>query len=176
MLFMSMKIGWVIAFAVIVSLLVCFYYCCYIGKKKSIDEKLVECLKPSIKYFSGSMNALMAVAKDPDFTFADNTFTNISQIVSIKCDEKVKEWYSVLEKDRIAWNLSQYSKKAQEVLIILKKCGVQSYKESVINWGNSYSAKYNKLKAVSDGQECEVVDPYWLYNGQVFEKGLVRPK
>ena len=82
--------------------------------------------------------------------------------------------YFNLEKDRNSWDVILYKNKAKEILNILIKCGVHSHEEKEFIWSNEYSKKYNKLSQVQSGQECMVVAPYWIYNGDIFEKGLVK--
>ena len=43
-------------------------------------------------------------------------------------------------------------------------------------WENDFSKRYNKLSQIQSGQECKIVAPYWIYNGEIFEKGLVTMK
>lgn len=145
-------------------------------KKKDTTDVILSELKSKIKYFSGCMNALRDITINPDLSLSKVTFDNIKQVVEVQGTDEIKKWYFNLEKDRNSWDVILYKNKAKEILNILIKCGVHSHEEKEFTWSNEYSKKYNKLSQVQSGQECMVVAPYWIYNGDIFEKGLVKEK
>ena len=59
---------------------------------------------------------------------------------------------------------------------LLIECGVHIQEEKDFVWENDFSKRYNKLSQIQSGQECKIVAPYWIYNGEIFEKGLVTVK
>lgn len=132
--------------------------------------------KLKIKYFSGVMNALWDVAMNPDLSFLKITFDNIEQIINVKGTDEMKTWYSNFGKDRNAWDIVLYTDKAKEMMDILIKCGICPHKEKELVWDDEFLKKYNRLSQIQPGQECLVVAPYWVYNGEIFEKGLVKAK
>jgi len=129
-----------------------------------------------VKYFSGNMNALRNISLKPDLSLAKITFDNIQKTIEVKGTDEIKSWYYEFGKDRNSWDVILYKNKAKEILNILIRCGVHSHEEKEFIWNNECSKKYNKLSQVQSGQECMVVAPYWIYNGDIFEKGLVKAK
>lgn len=134
-------------------------------------------LKPYLKYFSGRMNPLRRIQNDEyDSAYASMVFDGISKTIRLNCPELFRDWFSVFEKDRIEWDEALYKKKAKELLDILKNCGVQSSDESISQWSDDVFDRYQVVSEIKDGQACEMIDPYWIYEGEVFERGLVRSK
>lgn len=144
--------------------------------KSNTIEPISSELKYILKYFTGSMNALREISMNPDLSMAKVTFENIQQIIKVKGTDKLKEWYYCFEKDRNSWDIILYKNKAVEIMNIFIECGLCSCEDKDLIWDNESSKKYNKLSPIQLGQECIIVAPYWVYNGEVFEKGLVRPK
>lgn len=147
-------------------------------KTKKIDTTYVVLpeLKSKIKYFSGSMNALREITINPDLSLSKVTFDNLKQVIEVKGTDEIKKWYFNLEKDRNSWDIMLYKNKAKEILNMLIRCGVHSSEQKEFVWENEYLKKYNRLSQVQSGQECIVVAPYWIYNEEIFEKGLVKAK
>lgn len=129
-----------------------------------------------IKYFTGNMNALRDISINPDLSLARVTFENIQQIMEVKGSDMLKEWYSGFVKDRNSWDVLLYKDKASALLNILEKCGINPHEEKEFVWDNDSATKYNRLVQIQPGQKCTVVAPYWIYNGEIYEKGLVKTK
>lgn len=142
----------------------------------NVDNFLVEQLSPKLKHFSGSMNALQDIITDTDIVFANVTFENISQIIDAHGSERVKEWFSVLSNDRNKWDKDLYKDRATEMLKLLRSCGISQSKERELQWNEEAAKRYRKLSKIEIGQQCKVVAPYWIYENNIFEKGLVEPK
>lgn len=140
--------------------------------QRDISSELIRILK----YFSGNMNALRDMSINPNLSLAKITFDNIQQIIDVKGTSEIKKWYSVFGKNRDSWGVVSYKHKAKEMMNLLIKCGVHIQEEKDFVWENESSKKYNKLSKIQPGQECKIVAPYWSYNGEIFEKGLVRGK
>lgn len=153
----------------------CVYQYFFRNKEAKRNDILSE-LKSKIKYFSGSMNALRDITINPDLSLSKVTFDNIKQIIDVKGTDKIKKWYFNFEKDRKSWDIVLYKDKAKEIMNILIRCGVRSYEEKEFVWDNESPKKYNRLSQVQPGQICSVIAPYWIYNGDIFEKGLVEAK
>lgn len=147
-----------------------------VPKKRDTTDVILSELKSKIKYFSGSMNALRDITINPDLSLSIVTFDNIKQIIEIQGTDEIKKWYFNLEKDRNSWDIMLYKSKAKEILNILIRCGVHSPEQKDFIWENEYSKKYNKLTQIQSGQKCMIVAPYWIYNEEIFEKGLVKVK
>lgn len=146
------------------------------SKKDSATKDISPELKRIVKYFSGNMNALLDVSLKPDFSLAKVTFDNIQQIIDVKGTEEIKKWYNAFGKDRNSWDVVLYKNKAKEIMNILTECGVNIQEEKDFVWENEHSKRYIKLSQIQPGQECKIVAPYWIHNGEIFEKGLVTVK
>lgn len=146
------------------------------SKRNNTTNDIPSKLKSKIKYFSGSMNALRDITINPDLSLSKVTFDNIKQIIDVQGTDEIKKWYFNFEKDRNSWDIVLYKDKAREIMNLLIKCSIHSYDEKEFVWDNESSKKYNKLTQVQPGQACTVVAPYWIYNGDIFEKGLVKAK
>lgn len=140
------------------------------------DNSLVEQLSPILKHFSGSMNALQDIITDADIVFANVTFENVCQIIDAHGNERVKQWFSVLSNDRNRWDKGLYKDRATEMLKLLKSCGISQSKERELQWNEEAAKRYRRLSKIETGQQCKVVAPYWIYENDIFEKGLVEPK
>lgn len=145
-------------------------------KEKDMTDVNLSELKYMIEYFKGCMNALRDITINPDLSLSKVTFDNIKQIIEIQGTDEIKKWYFNLEKDRNSWDVILYKNKAIEILNILIRCGVHSHEDKEFIWNNEYSKKYNRLSQIQLGQKCMVVAPYWIYNDDIFEKGLVKVK
>ena len=153
--------------------------CC---KKDSVTKDISPELKRIVKYFSGNMNALRDVSIKPDLSLAKVTFDNIQQIIDVQGSSEIKKWYNAFGKDRNTWGVVLYKDKAKEIMkddnyIIITKVNYPNnsnlVKERIYI---DFSKRYNKLSQIQSGQECKIVAPYWIYNGEIFEKGLVTVK
>lgn len=146
------------------------------SKKDDVTKDISPELKRIVKYFSGNMNALRDVSIKPDMSLAKVTFDNIQQIIDVQGSSEIKKWYNAFGKDRNSWGVVLYKDKAKEIMNLLIKCGVYIQEEKDFVWENDFSKRYNKLSQIQSGQECKIVAPYWMYNGEIFEKGLVTVK
>lgn len=144
------------------------------GKNTSLFSGiLIESMISKIKLFSGSMNALYDIIQDFDAESANFTFNNISKIIEYHTNENVKKWYYSFSKDRKQWDERLYKDKAKEILNLFETCGIHKSKESIIKWNEEYTKFYRRLSQIEDGQNCIVKAPYWIYQNDVYEKGLV---
>lgn len=146
-----------------------------VSEESRVADAILLEFKRIIKYFAGNMNALYDISINPDLSLARITFENIQQIMAVKGSDMLKKWYSDFAKDRNSWDLGLYKNKASELLNILKKCGICPHEEEKeFVWDDEFLKKYNRLIMIQPGQKCTVVAPYWIYNGEIFEKGLVK--
>ena len=127
-----------------------------------------------LKSFAGSLNSLEDIAnKDFDASFAQITFDNIEQIIRFYGAENDKNRFI---HDRKGWGEALYKDKARELLVVIKSYGVSPVKEDEVVWDKALLTRYMRITSVNEGQTCEVVAPYWTFSGEIFEKGVVRPK
>ena len=149
----------------------------YLRKKsvvtKVIEERFSEQLSSKLVYFSGSMNALSGIEKNFNIRNADLTFENIEQIIDLHGDEGDKKSFV---NDRSEWDERLYREKAHELLDLFRGYGIEQSKEKHVKWDDNLEKRYRKTEKMEVGQECEVVAPYWIYKGDIFERGVVRPK
>lgn len=141
-----------------------------LGMEKGFSNQLFLHLKS----FSGSLNPLADIAnKDFDASFAQIIFDNIEQIIRFHGDEDDKKRFI---HDRKGWGKALYKAKAREILDVIQSYRVTPVKEDEVVWDEALLAQYMRLTSVEKGQTCEVVAPYWVFNGEVFEKGVVKSK
>lgn len=133
-------------------------------------------IKPIIKYFNGSMGALSIIKEDPNDSGRSEVFKTLEQIISVHGSDKLKSWLSDFTKDREQWTTAEYKAKATKLLDLLRQCGISSSNETEITWASDSSEKYRKFSKIEIGQKCVVLAPYWIYQGKVFELGLVKVK
>lgn len=138
-----------------------------------IEKRFSEQLSSKLIYFSGSMNALSNLVEIFNIKNADLTFENIEQIIGLHGDEGDKKSFV---NDRSEWDERLYREKAHELLNLFRGYGIEQSKEKHVKWDAESAKRYRKTEKMEVGQECEVVAPYWIYEGDIFERGVVRPK
>lgn len=146
------------------------------SKNDNATKDISSEFKRIVKYFSGNMNALRDVSIKPDLSLAKVTFDNIQQIIDVQGTAEIKKWYYDFGKDRNSWEGVLYKDKAQEIMNILIECGIHLNEEKDFIWNDESLTMYNRLSQIQPGQACKIVAPYWTYNGEIFEKGLVTVK
>lgn len=141
-----------------------------------VDNEIVEVLTKKLDSFSGNFGALLNIANDAhvDLDYADVVFTNVTQVVDVQYGAKVKEWFSAFAKDRNSWDAKNYMKKAGELVALFIECGVTHATEINVVWGDKAAKRYNRVDMIDKGEPCEVVAPYWMLDGLVVEKGLLK--
>ena len=137
-------------------------------------EEIIVQIKPIIKFFGGFMNSLLGVIRDYDAENANVTFKNFKQVINAHGSEKLKKWYYELENDRNTLDEAFYKSKATELLNILKKCGVNRSFEIKGEWNTIAEQHFRKIGPMEYGQLYEVLEPCWIFENEVLEKGLVR--
>lgn len=133
-------------------------------------------LKQNLKYFSGYINPLYRVLSEDNIIYADKIFNGLSKILRLNCPEFYKEWSRIFENDRSGWNETLYKSKTKELFKSLKFLGLKKSDETFDKWSNDKFEYYQVESDIEEGQSYEVIAPYWMYDGEVFERGLVRPK
>ncbi len=158
------------------------------GELNSIDSKndanlldkakcniKVASISPYIKKFASSIGALLPVIKEGNEDgMGKLAFDNLDLIIhAIDSSELKKEW-DVFSKDRLDWDDTLYKDKASSLIDLFKNAGVEIIYEHKILWNEKSTLRYRKFSKVEEGDECEVLSPYALYNGVVIEQGLVK--
>lgn len=141
-----------------------------------IDKVIVDALAQKLQSFSGNFGALQNIANDAqvDLDYADAVFTNVSQVVDIQYGDNVKEWFSEFIKGRESWDYTTYKNKASEIMNIFEKCGIKHAADADVVWGDNAAKRYNRVAMIDEGKHCKVVSPYWMIDGLVVEKGLLK--
>lgn len=136
---------------------------------------VVERLKPDVARFKGNFGALLRISTDnnEDTGYDDMIFQNIADVVSVRCDEHVKTWFSKFTEDRTAWDAALYKDKATILIKLFVSCGVTKCEETMDRWSNKFSMRYNSIVPIGDGTPCKIATPCWMLNGIVIEKGMV---
>lgn len=130
-----------------------------------------------LKHFSGTMNSLYDIINgSSELYIAKINFDNLELTIAARNNEELKKWFSVFTKDRNTWDIVLYKDKATEIMNIFMECGISAHNEKEITWSNESIKKYYKPTPVQLGQKCIVEAPYWIYNGEIFEKGQVTVK
>lgn len=146
-------------------------------KKRTPKVNITGLFSLYLKHFSGTMNSLYDIINgSSELYIAKINFDNLEQTIAARNNEELKKWFSIFTKDRNTWDIVLYKDKAAEIMNILKECGIRDHNEKEITWSNESIKKYYKPTAVQSGQKCKVEAPYWIYNGEIFEKGLVTVK
>lgn len=132
-------------------------------------------IKKMIKHLGGCMNTLTDLVEEGDVDEGNILFTNFEQIIIAHGSDELKKWFSTFTKDRKQWGCDLYKSKSSEMLELLKRCGVRKSTELKIRWDKFAQRHYRKLdSSIQDGQVCVVVAHCWIYENDVFEKGLVK--
>lgn len=140
------------------------------------DEKLACHLKPIIKHFTGCLNPLHHIVEDHDTSGANVLFDNLLQITDAHGDEFISNWIMFFFEGKDNWSSSIYEQKASELICIVLKCGMIKVEDNDTIWNESKLTYYRILSEIEDGQEYCVIEPYWILNDEVFEKGLITAK
>ena len=139
-----------------------------------VSEEIMIEIKPVIKFLGGFMNSLLGVTQEYDAETANVTFKNLKQVINGHGSEKLKKWYDGLENDRNALDEAFYKSKATELLNILKKCGVNRSFEIKGEWNTIAEQHFRKIGPIEYGQLYEVLEPCWIFENEVLEKGIAR--
>lgn len=138
------------------------------------DNEMLLChLKLIIKHFTGCLNPLTSITNEFDKDSASVAFENIYQIIDGHGDDDLHRWMNSFFVNRSAWTEEDYKAKAGIILNLLTSCGITPVQENTVVWSEELKEKYNRLMAIEDGHKCKVVAPYWMYEGTIYEKGIV---
>lgn len=131
-------------------------------------------MKLVVGYFSGNLNALRNIVQNEPDGLEANLFENISLTLLAHGDDFLIKWHNDFMKDKAMWSVSDFKEKAKSFLSIIELCGVEVVSEQDIAWNKGLSLKYNTLSSISEGELCQVVMPFWRWQGRILEKGLVK--
>ena len=135
----------------------------------------VASISPYIKKFASSIGALLPVIKEGNEDgIGKLTFDNLDLVIHAIDSPELKSEWNIFSKDRLNWDDTLYKDKASSLIDLFKNAGVEIVYEHTIMWNDKSYLKYRKLSKVEEGDECEVLSPYALYNGVVIEQGLVK--
>lgn len=150
-----------------------FLYCRYGGKRRQKKDD-VPSLIPIIGYFKGQCNSFRIVAEKPDrIQKCEKVFEYADKVFEFHADDVLKNWWKNFSDDRNQWNVTIYSKKAEQLLYLLRSSGVVPSTEKQIVWDADASERYIPYDDVEDGDLCNVIQPCWTYRNELFEQGLV---
>lgn len=134
-------------------------------------------LTPIIKYFKGQCNSFKIVAEKPrNIENCEKTFKYADDVINFHADGNLKEWWNLFSNARNQWDLALYSEKAKQILSMLYDSGVISSSEHIIEWNENTSKHYIPFDDIEEGDICNVIYPYWKYQDEIFEQGIVSKK
>lgn len=143
----------------------------------TFDNEMLLChLKPIVKHFTGCLNPLHHIVEAHDTSGANVLFDNLLQITDAHGDEFISNWKMFFFEDKDNWSSLIYEQKASELICIVLKCGMIKVEDNDTIWNESKLTYYRILSEIEDGQEYCVIEPYWILNDEVFEKGLITAK
>lgn len=131
-------------------------------------------IRPMIKYFKGQCNSFRLVAVKPrNIESCESVFMYADNVFEFHAESDLKQWWNGFAADRNHWDLKTYRRKAKELLSLLRDYGVVSSTEKTVRWNDAASRYYMPFEDVEYGELCNVNQPYWMYEDDIFEQGLV---
>lgn len=131
-------------------------------------------IKSIVVYFRGIMGTLTSIIDDNEIDLGKDTFDNIDNIIKGHGSSSLNDWFSKFSEDRNNWDASILKSKAAYLLNVLKSCGITCSSENKILWNEEKAKLYRKIGKIEDGQECTVLSCYWIYENDIFEKGVAK--
>ena len=138
------------------------------------DDSIISQLKLMLNYFSGNLNVLEKLKKDPNPIEGKIIFKNLQQTIGVHGSVILKEWFSQFEKDSDTWDAMVYSQKAEQILSLLFRCGLKKRPVDDCTWSKQAELSYLMVGTLEEGQKFEVISPCWELEGRIFEKGIVK--
>ncbi len=125
-----------------------------------------------VKKFYDSFGALLNVASGQT-DMAENVFENLTLTIKHSDSLLIKDWWNNFIANNAEWGADIYVSKASELLEMFKSIGVNQggIEDVVIN--DSIRDKYAVMDELADGEIGKVSMPYWEYNGNIVEKGIL---
>ncbi len=132
---------------------------------------------PMIKYFKGQCNSFRLVASKPrSIESCEKVFNYADKVFEFHAEDDLKVWWNGFTDDRNHWDLTIYRRKAGELLSLLQDSGVIPSTEKTVRWNDDTSRYYIPFEDIENGDICTVIQPYWMYDDDIFEQGLVSKK
>ena len=139
-----------------------------------IIEETFPLLNPIIYYFRGQCNSFKNVVETfSDIQRCEDVFRYTEKVIHFHADETLKKWWEMNFNLRVQWDLVFYKIKAKQFIITLNHAGVVSSTEQIIEWDETSSTYYIPFDNIKKGDICNVIQPYWEYENEIFERGLV---
>lgn len=132
---------------------------------------------PIIKNFKGQCNSFTMVANSPrNIDYCEQVFGYADKILEFHGNDEIKKWWLSFAKDRNHWDLAVYSNKAKKILTIIREAGVTPSTEKILKWNEDASLHYIPFDELETDDTCNVIQPCWIYQNEIFEQGLVSKK
>lgn len=142
-----------------------------------IKKEEIPSFSPIIKFFKGQCNAFKIVAQKPrSLENCEKIFEYADNVIEFHADDKLKMWWNGFASERKQWDLMQYKEKATLMLSVFRKSGVIASTELIITWNENASKHYMPFDDIETGDICNVIQPCWIYQNEIFEQGLVSKK
>ena len=130
-----------------------------------------------IKYFKGQCNSFRMVANTPrNIDSCEKVFEYADKVIEFHGNDDIKNWWFSFAKDRNQWNIELYSDKAKRMITMIQKTGVTPSTEKILKWNEEASLHYMPFDEIEIDDICNVIQPCWIYQNEIFEQGLVSKK
>lgn len=148
-----------------------------IKRKKNAKGADAPDIRPMIKYFKGQCNSFRLVAVKPrSMENCEKVFRYADKVFEFHAEDDLKKWWNDFADDRNHWDLTIYRRKAEELLSLLQDYGVTPSTEKTVRWNDDTPKYYIPFEDIGNGDVCNVIQPYWMYDDDIFEQGLVSKK
>ena len=135
-------------------------------------EEIKKELSRIIKKFYDNFGALLNIASGQT-DMAPNVFENLTLTIKYSDSVLIKDWWKNFIANNTEWGNEVYVSKASELLGIFKSIGVDQGGKDDVVIDDSVRDKYAIMDNLVNGEIGKVSTPYWEYNGNIVEKGVL---
>lgn len=135
-------------------------------------EDIKKELSRIIKKFYDNFGALLNVASGQT-DMAENVFENLTLTIKHSDSVLIKDWWKNFIANNAEWEKDIYISKASELLRMFKSIGVHQGGTDDVVIDDSVRDKYAIMDNLVNGDVGKVSTPYWEYNGNIVEKGIL---
>lgn len=135
-------------------------------------EEIKKELSRIIKKFYDNFGALLNIASGQT-DMSENVFENLSLTIKHSDSIIIKNWWNNYIANQSEWGKDIYIIKASELLRIFKSIGINQGGAEDVVIDDSVREKYAVMDNLTNGETGKVSLPYWEYNGNIVEKGVL---
>lgn len=173
---------WIAAIALLAVVLIAAYWFYWHRRRKPTapqteapeGEIPMDELARALKRFGGNFGALWRVARGQTHN-AQTVFANIDVTVRYADSAPLQQWWAAFGAERENWDDKQASRKANALLSLFARCGLEMGSTGNITVDKDTQSLYVLLEEgeLTPGETVNVVLPCWKYKDIVIEKGLI---